>query len=188
MIDNAIHLVAGQLNQALKRQFMATEDLVVVSNLQDSDGSAVTQAVNKVAVFMVHLQREAHTLNASGLSFSRSVLQAPPVHLNLLLMFTANFSGNNYPESLKLLSSTVGFFQSRPVFTHSNSPELDSRIEQLSLEIESLNLSDLSNLWSMLGGSYLPSVVYRMRVLSIDSSQITAQLPRVSQPQAGVQG
>ncbi|MEX8518896.1 MAG: DUF4255 domain-containing protein [Leptothrix sp. (in: b-proteobacteria)] len=188
MIDAAITLVAGQLNQALKRQFTWTEDLVAVCNLREADGAAVTQAANKVAAFLVNIEREALFGSGVGMNLDRSGLQAPPLHLNLLLMFTANFGGSNYAEALKFLSSTVAFFQSKPVFTHSNAPDLDSRIEKLTLEIETLSFSDLSNLWGIIGGNYLPSVLYRMRLLSFDAGQINAQIPRVSQPEAGVRG
>lgn len=187
MIDNAVTQVAGQLNQALRRQFMVTEDLVAVCNLHEQDGTVATQAVNKVAAFLVNIERESVPGGAQGGNVSqRMMLTAPAVHLNLMVMFAANFGGGNYPEALKFLSSTVSFFQSRPLFNHQNTPDLDARIDKLTFEIENLSISDLSNLWGMLSGKYLPSVLYRARLVSIDGSQISAQLPRVSQPVTGV--
>ena len=59
MIDAAIVQVAQQLNQALKRQFLVGEDLVVTSNLHEQDGTVATAAVNKVAVFLVNIERES---------------------------------------------------------------------------------------------------------------------------------
>ena len=38
----------------------------------------------------------------------------------------------------------------------------------------------------MLSGKYLPSVLYRMRMVNIDANQLTAQIPRVAQPEVGV--
>ena len=187
MIDTAIAQVASQLNQALKRQFMVSEDLVVTSNLHEQDGTVATQVVNKVAVFLVNIERESVPGGThGGAAMLRSTLSAPPVHLNLMVMFAANFGGGNYPEALKFLSSIVAFFQGRPVFTHQNTPDLDPRIDKLTLEIENLSLSDLSNLWGVLSGKYLPSVLYRMRLLSLDAGQLTAQLPRVTQPEVRV--
>ena len=187
MIDAAITQVASQLNQALKRQFMSAEDLVAVSNLHEQDGTVTTQAVNKVAVFLVNIEREAVPGGGGGGNgLQRVFAQAQAVHLNLMVMFAANFGAGNYPEALKFLSSTVSFFQSRPVFNHQNTPELDNRIDKLTLEIENLGLSDLSNLWGILSGKYLPSVLYRMRLVSIDASQITATIPRITKPTTGV--
>jgi hypothetical protein len=164
------------------------EDLVAVCNLNEQDGSVATQAVNKVAAFLVNIEREAVPAagGSAGSPLLRMASQSQPVHLNLLVMFAANFGGGNYPEALKFLSSTVSFFQSRPLFNHQNAPDLDRRIDKLTLEIENLSLSDLSNLWSILSGKYMPSVLYRMRLVSIDGSQINALLPRIAQPEVGV--
>lgn len=187
MIDAAIVHLAQQLNQALKRQFMVGEDLVVTSNLHEQDGTVATSVVNKVAVFLVNIERESvpggENAHPGAL---RSPLKAGAVHLNLMVMFAANFGGGNYPEALKLLSSIVSFFQGRPLFNHQNSPELDPRIDKLTLEIENLSIADLSNLWGILSGKYLPSVLYRVRMLTLDAGLVTAQLPRVAQPEVRV--
>lgn len=189
MIAAAITGIAGQLNQSLRRSFKVGEDLVVVSNLTEPDGNLVSQVSNKLALFLVNLEKDTLPYRPSALSHAnmgRAGLSQAPVHLNLMLMFAATFSGTNYPEALKFISHTIGFFQSRPLFDHQNTPELDPRIDKLMLDIENLGISDLSNLWGILGGKYMPSVLYRMRMVAIDSGQLSGQAPYVSQPQAGV--
>lgn len=189
MIAAAITGIASQLNQSLRRTFKVGEDLVVVSNLTEPDGNLVSQASNKLALFLVNIEKDTLPYRPSALAHAnlgRAGLSQAPVHLNLMLMFAATFSGTNYPEALKFISHTIGFFQSRPVFDHQNTPELDPRIDKLMLEIENLSVSDLSNLWSILSGKYMPSVLYRMRMVAIDSGQLSGQAPYVSQPQAGV--
>jgi hypothetical protein len=42
-------------------------------------------------------------------------------------------------------------------------------IEKLILEMNSLNFDQLNQLWSIIGGKYQPSVVYRMRMVTVDS-------------------
>lgn len=189
MIATAIAGIAGQLNQSLRRTFRVGEDLVVVSNLSEHDGNLVAQVSNKLVLFLVNIEKDALPYQPSALShagFGRAGLNQAPVHLNLMLMFAATFSGANYPEALKFVSHTIGFFQSRPVFDAQNTPELDPRISKLVLDIENLGIADLSNLWGILGGKYMPSVLYRMRMIAIDSGQLSGQAPYVSQPQAGV--
>ena len=44
MIDAAITHIAGELNQYLKRSFDLTEDLVVISNILEQDGSVATKS------------------------------------------------------------------------------------------------------------------------------------------------
>ncbi len=188
MIAAAVAAIAAQLNQSLRRTFQVPEDLVVVSNLNEPDGAVVSQVPNKLVVFLVNIEKDSMPGHGSVAAHGtgRLGLTNAPVHLNLLLMFAATFSGANYAEALKFVSHTIAFFQSRPVFDPQNTPELDARIGKLVLDIENLSISDLSNLWGILGGSYMPSVLYRMRLLAIDAGQLTGQAPMVSRPQPKV--
>jgi len=191
MIDIALAQVTGQLDLALKRQFRLREDdqLVVLCHLHEQDGTVAKEVAGKVAAFLVNVEREA-VPGASGaagrLLSPRAPVQPEPVHLNLMVMFAANYAGGHYTEALKMLSSTVSFFQGRPVFNHQNTPDLDPRIDRLTMEIENLSIADLSNLWGVLSGKYLPSVLYRMRLLALDAGQLGAQVPRIVQPEAHV--
>lgn len=188
MMAAAIGAVAAQLNQSLRRSFKLGEDMLVVSNLTEADGTLLPQVQNKLVLLLVNVQTEPAAYRAGGLTHGgsgRFGIGAAPVHLNLQLMFAASFSGSSYPEALKFLSHTLAFFQSRPIFDHSNCPELDGGIERLSLELENLSITDLSNLWGVLRGTYMPSVLYRMRLLAIDANELRAQVPYVSQPEAG---
>jgi len=40
--------------------------------------------------------------------------------------------------------------------THQNTPDLDNRIDKLTMDIENLNIKDLSSMWTILSGKYLP--------------------------------
>jgi hypothetical protein len=188
MIDVAIQFVAGQLNESLRSRFGAPDDMVVASSLLELDGGPAHEAANKLVVFLVNVERDTmpYRSRASAGGGERGVVTREPVYLNLLLMFAANFAGGHYREALKLLSATVGFFQARPVFDHASSPMLDERIEKLTVEIENLSIAELSNLWGILGSRYLPSMVYRLRMVVIDQQQVVEQTPRVLRPQTAV--
>ncbi len=188
MIDSAINQIAALLNQYLKRTFDLNEDIVIASNILEQDGSIAQNISNKLLVFLVNIQKdnEAFSTNAGSAGLSRSVVSYPPVHLNLFVMFAANFNGNNYPEALKFISNTIGFFQRRPVFDRENTPDLDANIEKLILDIESLNINDLSNLWSILSGRYMPSVLYKIRMVTIDAGDVKTQVSTVREAQASV--
>jgi len=186
MIGAAVARVAQELNLTLRRHTQSTEDLVVVSNLMELDGTATPLAVDKLAVFLVNVQREPTAqrgLSRVDRGGDRLALVQPPLHLNLLLMFAANFSGTKYPEALKLISDTAAFFQGRPMFDHQNTPGLDPDIDRLTLEIENLTITDLGNLWGVLGSHYLPSILYRARMIVIDSQRLEGQPTRVTRPE-----
>lgn len=186
MIDAALSLIASQLDHALRPNEVPRSDPVaVLTNLAEFDGSGVSGAADKLAVFLLNIERETATGRAMGrveFGAGRIGMLQPPVHLNLLLMFVANFSGTHYREGLKCLARTIEFFQSRPVLDHANTPDLHRDIERLSLEMETLSLSDLGNLWGVLGGSMRPAVLYRMRMITIDAARLHHQVPAVTRP------
>jgi hypothetical protein len=189
MINQAISLLSSSLNQYLRRQFDMAEDVAVPSNIVEHDGAVVPHTNNKVLISLVNIEKETvpGSLWQSGSAVEgKSVSSYPPVHLNLYLMFTANFSGTNYAEALKFLSHVVGYFQSNPVFNHDNAPDLDHRIEKLTLDIENLNMKDLSSLWTIISGKYMPSILYKVRMITYDGQEISARIPKVTTPEPAV--
>ena len=103
------------------------------------------------------------------------IYKNPPIYLNLDILFAANYT--DYYTSLLLISNVIKFFQFQNVFTPLNSPNLPPGIEELIFDLKTLSLQDLNNLWGILGSKYIPSVVYKMRliIISDDFSQGMAQ-------------
>jgi hypothetical protein len=97
------------------------------------------------------------------------ILKNPAVHLYLTLLFTSVRHAGGYGLSLQDLQNVIGVFQKKFVFDHSNTPALDPNIEKLILDMVSLSLQQLHEIWSVLSGRYFPSVVYRVRMVTIDS-------------------
>lgn len=190
MIDSAMTLVSSQLNQHLQRTFDLAEDVVVVSNILEQDGSLLSHVDNKLAMFLVNIEKDEfpHRRHPDGgtVGADRAVTGYTPVYLNLYVMFAGNFSGGNYIESLKFISNTISYFQRRPVFDHDNTPDLDPRIEKLVLDIENLPITDLANLWGILSGKYMPSILYKMRMVGFDSGDVVTQIPAAKDAQISV--
>ena len=187
MIDAAINHIASELNQHLKRTFDVNEDVVVVSNILEQDGTVATHVNNKIVVSLVNIEKDSvpyRQQNVASVGAARSVVTSPPIYFNLYLMFASYFSGNNYQEGLKFISSTISYFQGQDVFDQQNSPGLSRNIDKLILDVENLNVTDLSNLWGILSGKYLPSILYRVRIVTYDSSAVKKQTPSLSKPQS----
>ncbi|SFA98956.1 Protein of unknown function [Collimonas sp. OK607] len=185
MINAAVSHLAVQLNQSLKQTYALTEDIVLMSGLVDADGHAAPNTNNKLVVFLTNLEKDTvpyrqQTSSAAGAS--RTVVSNAPLYLNLYVMIAANFSGANYSEALKLISGAIAYFQRFPVFDHQVTPELDPRIEKLVLDIENLKIHELSNIWTLLGSKYLPSVLYKVRMVALDADDIVARVPNVRLP------
>lgn len=183
MIDAALTQISQQLNQALRRRFRISDDLVALSSIHEQDGSVASHIADKLVVSLVNIEKETVTMQrGSREAASRDAFLRPPICLNLIVMVSANFGSSNYAEALKLLSSCVSYFQSRPVLDHANTPDLDTRIEKLTLEIRNLDVTELSNLWGILSGRYMPSVLYKVRMLSMDAGEIDHEVPTVLEP------
>lgn len=182
MISLALRHLATQLNQFLKRTLDLSEDVVVLSNLLEQNGDLAPNVKNKVVLFITNIEREVAPvrLPSGGNSGFRIATSSPTLHLNLYVMMVANFTGNNYPEGLKFISAAIAYFQRQPVFDRQNSPDLDSRIDKLILEIENLKLQDLSNVWGQMNGKYLPSILYKVRMLSFASDDVIDQIPVIT--------
>jgi len=187
MIQSAISQVRSQLNQYLRQTFDLTEDVAVLSNIVDQDGTVIAGINNKLVLFLVNIERDSTAFRPGGngaIGFDRVALSRPPVFLNLYLMVAANFT--DYSESLKFISNAVAFFQRSPVFDHQNAPDMDRRIAKLALDIENLNIRDLSTLWGALSGRYIPSVLYKVRTIMVDSEDVSGVVPVVRSPEPTV--
>jgi len=182
------HLVNG-LNQHLRRVHGMGEDMAVLSPLVGIDGAPAARAEGRLSLSLVNVEREtaAHQ-RKDGVTSLGSVrgTSAPPLHLNLHVLLAANPGGGNYGDFLRHLSSGIGFFQRHPLFDRGNSPDMDPRLEQLVLEPENLRISELSNLWGILGGKYLPSMLYKVRMVTFASDDPMALVPGISRPATGV--
>lgn len=189
VIDRVLGHLATHLNGYYRRNFQVAEDVVVVSNLQEVGGSSVVLSANKVVLFLSSIERDtlAHRATNPPGPVTRGIVQnVPPVYLNLLVMCAANFSGSHYPEALKFLSSAIVFFQGNPVFDHQNTPDMDARLERLALNMENLSSQEMHSLWSIHGGRYLPSVLFRVRMITLDAGMIRGRDPAIVQAETGV--
>jgi hypothetical protein len=188
MIEETLRLVSTELDQSLRRRFPGAPSLVALTNLVDPTGAPVLEAADRVAMFLVNVEREIIPARAPRYVDTGPGpigIIRPPVHLNLMVMFAASPSGVTYAEALKQIEGVISFFQARPLFTAANLPDLDPAVEQLSVEIENLSITELSNLWGILGGRYMPSVLYRFRMLTIDAEQLEVRRERVNRVLAG---
>lgn len=190
MIDAALQHLAVSLNEFLSRGLGLAEDIAVVSPLTELDGTPVAGLGSKLIIFLAGIEREYAATGGSGVPVGAGwmVRRAAPVHLNLFVMVAASFDGKNYLEALRMISAAILYFQKNPVFDHQSHPDLDARIERLILEIENLNRQELNNLWSVLNAKYVPSVLYKVRMVSFDSQDIRSLEPTVQSPRANLRG
>lgn len=179
MIHHAMGDITRYLNGYLKGIFDLPEDVAVISGIVGQDGAVEAQVHNKLVVSLVNIEKEqipsTFTRHSSGDTGITSI-GFPPLHLNVYVLISANYPGINYAEALKFISYTALFFQGNPVFTHEKMPDLNENLGKITMDIENLNLRDLSSLWSIVSGKYLPSILYKMRMIILDSRDISKRV------------
>ena len=65
------------------------------------------------------------------------------------------------------------FFQHKPYFDAENTPDLSPKIQKMIANMHSLTFEQQNYLWGLMGAKYLPSIVFKMRTISIDEEAIS---------------
>ncbi len=105
--------------------------------------------------------------------------KSPEICLNLYILFSVNLSA--YDEALKRLSFIIQYFQHQSFFDSTGYPTLDPGIRKLMVDLYTMNFEQLNHLWGILGGKYLPSVLYKVRSITIDEEAITSESSFIKQ-------
>lgn len=185
MIQAAIQFLSTQLGQHVRRRHGAVEELVVASTLVQPDGSPVPQAQNRLVLALVNVEKDGLPRPSQGRfpeADGRSGVRTAPLHLNLHVLMAANFGAGSYPEALRLLSTGIAFFQRNPMFHQGASSDIPAGIERLILDIENTSLQELSNLWGMLGAKHVPSILYKVRMITLGGSELAGLDAEISGP------
>lgn len=179
MIDVAVNFVNAALNDHFVGRLGATAARSTVTRLVDQQGRTVLND-DTLGTTLINVEEERvmrGQTRESSLVAGRLVTTEPPLRLNLHLMIAANF--RLLDQALKYLSLVVGCFQAQPIFKPATHPALDAGIQQLSLELQSLTYEQQNQIWAFLGGKYLPSVVYRARLILVQHSDTDSVGPPI---------
>lgn len=167
MIHTTLSHLASSLSDYLKRTFALNEDMVCMQSIP-INVSSVTE--HKLFLTLVNVERET----AQGIRFggqksgSGQYIQKtpPPWLVNLYVLFSTAFPEKQYEDALQVLSAVCLYLQSNPVHT------LSQTGEEFFVEPVNLSFNELANLWGILGGSYCPSVLCKVRLLTLDALEV----------------
>lgn len=187
MIDNALKIIANEVNKYVVRKLdpdrdpSSTKRIATgnVAKAQDADaGGARPDALTTPGILtLVNIEEErlAKSVNNYVRVGDKVEYRNPKVYLNLYCLFAVNHS--SYDTALQYLSLIIQFFQYRPFIDHKNTPSdnglvLDRKVDKLIFDMVSLNSEQVNHLWAILGGKYLPSVLYKVRMVTIEDDAI----------------
>ncbi len=199
MIRTALEFTRKALESYLVEREHEQDSTYTIGNVVDlksivlPNGTLNVSDTTHVTIMMVGLDEERREgkrpqyLPTDDRQFMRL---NPPVEIDLNVLFVAH--SKDYDTALRDLSDVLGFFQANPVFDATRFPALNATVEtpeqtpwrlvsRLSFTLSNLTFEQQNNLWAMLGAKYMPSVVYRMRMLTIFDTKGQEKVPAVTE-------
>lgn len=189
MINEAAVFIRDEIRSYLREvNKVLTDSDVLLANIASLENQE--KLSDKVVITLVNVEEESALKNSK--IWSRNPLTGgigtafPPVYLNLYLLFTATLpesDGQNdkpYQRALNRIAAIVELFQSKRVFTFQSSSAFDpSDLEVLDMrllneirlvpELYTLTFEQINHLWGSLGGKQSPFVMYKIRVVKVQS-------------------
>ncbi len=183
MINTAIQHVVAELNSYFDlRSGASTAGHVVAGSLFDLDGNINTATKDKVVLSMVNIEQDAvyKPINAfKKKADGTSERVKPEIKINIYLLIVANRS--KYDEAMKAIAHVISFFQFQPSFDYAAIAGLEEREGRISFDLFSMTFEQQNHLWGLLGGKYMPSVMYKVGLMDIYDGQVEAEVPPVQE-------
>lgn len=180
------------LKEQLEAYFIEVElDInIILDNiaLWESGSKDADRLEGNVVLTLINIEEETALKNipAAKVVNNQTEYKNPPVHLNLFLMVSANCS--SYDFSLRSISRTIEFFQGKKIFTSANTIyNRDSMsIDVLDhfkfvVELYTPGFEVMNHIWGTLGGRQLPSAMYKIQLLRLESEKKLASSSVITQ-------
>lgn len=171
MIDVSLKFLIDELNAYLQRRLDSTFGQATLGALVDDKGNwTLAEDSLRMSLFQIEEERVARMpAPQQMLMDGRHVVLPPPLMINLVVLVAARFS--QYHEGLRMLGLVLTHFQAHPLFTAATHPGLPTGLDRLSVELINYGPEQANQMWACLGARHLPSVVYRVRMLSLQDTE-----------------
>lgn len=175
MIYEALNFLKTRIEKHVSGGMMVREPLIILSNpWSNNDNNRNFTFLNSISlinieeekIFKSQLPQVVHKPNG------KYVTKEPDLKLNLYILISAY--NKNYEDGLKFLSKIVSFFQVNNVFQRdpallTANNDLPVEIEKLIVELYTPGFEQQNQIWASLSMGYIPSVIYKVRMIIIDN-------------------
>jgi hypothetical protein len=181
MIQDALQFLTDEIDDYLTLQVgpSAAGSWTALTNVATEQGNWAIPN-DTIGISLINIEEERvmkDQVTAHRTSTGNVVHYNPELKINLYVLISAHFvngdgaaspSNLEYTEGLKRLSYVIQMFQGKNVFTPDNSTGLAGPhgIKKLIVELYTYSFEQQYNFWSVVGAKYLPSVLYRVRMLT----------------------
>lgn len=189
MIDSALSLLRNELDDYISKSIGSAD--IVVDNIGLFETTSGDTLTKRIVITLVNVEEESTLKNLSAVKKAvtgPAVYENAPVFLNLYVLITCNYSGDDYIHALERLSSIIKFFQSRNSFSYSSStsggtPPMDPEILDMkfTMELYTLTFEQINHLWGSLGGRQIPFVMYKLRLVALTERARVREVPLIEE-------
>ncbi len=166
---------------------MLDENVVLLNTIINPNGSIPQKNSNKLILSLINLDKETlrpfYNRNPQ-LNNGQYADVNPSEKYNLDILVTSNF--DDYEETLKFLNATILFFQVNNCIDSSTYSNFPSELVKLEYEIEKISYREMHNLWSAMGAKYQPSVIYKLRLVTIQGNEVEGFTSSINQTETTI--
>jgi hypothetical protein len=190
MLDRALIFLRDELDSYVRQSMAISDSMVILNHLQGADGALALKNQNRLVITLIKIDYDSSRPyynsqnHNSNQSLNGSFKKNAPQFFNINILISSNF--DDYIESLKTLSVAIHFFQANNNFQRLSFPNLPEELNSLDVEIENSSEARSFDMWSALGAHYVPSIVYKIRRLAMDSRQIAGLLSTTRQTEVEI--
>lgn len=181
LIDQTLQFLRSKINTYNN----TTTGIVEIMNIATlNDGDEFVESTSPIILSIVNIENDATSRNPNiyrpntNNTSSIEKYKNPTQNLVISLLFSAyskEQKTDKYKDGIVKLEHVIRCLQEQNVFYINGTSEVDPAVNEhikLILEMESLNLSQLNQLWSMLGNKYMPSVLFKMKMITIQHEEV----------------
>lgn len=188
MIYETLQILKEQLENYFEEVGLSKNLILDNIALLESGAKDADKLDGKVVITLLNVEEEWTLKNspAAKVINNKTEYRNPPVNLNVYIIIAANCSG--YDTSLSSISRTIEFFQSKKIFTSSNTVYNRSNPSAQPLdnfkfivELYTPGFEILNHIWGTLGGRQLPSVVYKIQIIQLERDKKLASSELITQ-------
>jgi Pvc16 N-terminal domain len=188
MISKALQFTKEVLDQFLKNRFRLQDSVVLLNKLIESNGNIPTLNQNKVVISLINIEKETlkpfYGRNQKLGSGNYADIN-PSERYNLDILVSTNF--DDYSETLRFLNAVMLFFQSNPLIDSTYYSNMPVGVNRLEYDIEKTSYHQMHSLWTAMGAKYQPSVIYKVRLVTIQNAEIEGIVTGISGMKGEVQ-
>jgi hypothetical protein len=183
MIGTTLEFLQNHLDEAVRFQIdgsldLGTADKVVLPVTSTSASESTSFAMGAVTMLLINLEEERVCRAADPYRRTDAQLgstpQQPEIRLNLHLLFVARFT--SCVVAWNHLAAILSHVQATPVLDAQTAPNLPQGLERLGFELLTQSFTEMNDIWNALRCPYQPSLLYRVRLLTLRDSSIRIPL------------